>query len=487
MESSSKTLPPAERGRLWWLRFAFDSLLGEVLLWIFSLLLFLWALSVIMTYQVADSLANKPYDEQLSNDVRAVANLVSLDRSHINMASPSVARDMLRADAKDHVYYQVSGPDGRLLAGDKDIPPAELTETSEPGLVMFRDDEIAGEEVRVAYMFLAAPKASQYVTVQVAETRKKREGLASSIVSGVIVPQFVIVPLAVLFVYLGLARGITPLHRLQRELSRRRPYDLSAVSVEGIPEEIRPMIEAMNGVMQRLEDNLGAQRRFIADAAHQLKTPLTGLRTQTELALTESDPENLRKALKHVAAGTEQLSHLTAQLLSLARAEATSEQAGRFAQLDLREIARDVAMAWADRALEKSIDLSYEEMPHPIVVFGSAFLLHEMLANLLDNAVKYTPRGGLVSMHLLIRDEAPLYCEVVVEDSGAGIPESERERVFERFYRALGAGGEGSGLGLAIVKEVVDLHGGRIKIRTPPAGGGTLIVVRIPLAEESLS
>lgn len=480
MESSGNPLPPAERGRLWWLRFAFDSLLGEVLLWIFSLLLFLWALSIIMTYQVADSLANKPYDEQLGNDVRAVANLVGLDRTRINITSPGVAREMLRADAKDHVYYQVSGPDGKLLAGDKDIPPAELTETTEPGSVMFRDDEIAGEEVRVAFMFLAGPKASQYVSVQVAETRKKREGLAGSIVSGVIVPQFVIVPLAVLFVYLGLARGITPLHRLQRELSRRRPYDLSAVSVEGIPEEIRPMIEAMNGVMQRLENNLGAQRRFIADAAHQLKTPLTGLRTQTELALMETDPDHLRKALKNVAAGAEQLSHLTAQLLSLARAEATSEQAGRFTHLDLREIARDVAVAWADRALEKSIDLSYEEPAARVIVFGSAFLLHEMLANLVDNAVKYTPREGLVSLHLLLHSGDPNYCEILVEDSGVGIPESERERVFERFYRALGVGEDGSGLGLAIVKEVVELHGGSIEIRTPPIGTGTLMVLRLP-------
>ena len=484
MSEPSPPRSPAERGRLWWLRFAFDSLLGEVLLWIFSLLLFLWALSIVMTYQVAASLANKPYDEQLGNDVRALANLVNLDRIRINITGPGVAREMLRADAKDHVYYQVSGPDGKLLAGDKEVPPAELTETTEPGAVMFRDDEIGGDEVRVAYLFLPAPRASQYVAVQVAETRKKREGLASSIVSGVIVPQFVIVPLAVLFVYLGLARGITPLQRLQRELSRRRPYDLSAVSVEGIPEEIRPMIEAMNGVMQRLEHNLGAQRRFIADAAHQLKTPLTGLRTQTELALRETEPEGLRKALQHVATGTEQLSHLTAQLLSLARAEATSEQAGRFAELDLREVAREVAMAWADRALAKSIDLSYDEPGQPLRVFGSAFLLHEMLANLLDNAVKYTPRGGIVSMHLLLREEPLRRAEILIEDSGGGIAEGERERVFERFYRAPGTTGEGSGLGLAIVKEVVDLHGGSIQVETSPGGGGTLMRVALALVEE---
>ncbi|HEY6898963.1 MAG TPA: sensor histidine kinase N-terminal domain-containing protein [Rhodocyclaceae bacterium] len=469
-----------ERGRLWLLRFAFDSLLGEVLLWIFSLLLFLWALSVIMTYQVANSLANKPYDEQLANDVRAVARLVTFEHNRISVISPTVAREMLRADARDHVYYQVTGPDGRLIAGDMEIPSPELTEFPDLGAVRFRDDEIATEDVRVAYVFLAAPAPSQTILVQVAETRQKRESLAGSIVSGVIVPQFVIVPLAVLFVYLGLARGITPLQRLQRELGRRRPADLSPVSVEGIPEEIRPLIESMNGVMKRLEDNLGAQRRFIADAAHQIKTPLTGLRSQTELALLETDPEQMKKALRNVAVGAERLSHLTRQLLSLARAEASSERASGFAHIDLREVARSAAMEWADRALAKSIDLGYEEPAWAMEIVGSEFLLSEMLGNLLDNAVKYTPPGGQVTLRVYAADEEDAECRIEVEDSGIGIPEAEREQVFERFYRASSVEGEGSGLGLAIVKEVLELHGGWISLEASTNGHGTRVCLALP-------
>ncbi len=481
----TETSTSAERRRLRWFSFAFDSLLGEVLLWIFSLLLFLWALSLVMTYQVADRLASQPYDEQLGNEARALARLVDMDDGKVTVVAPTVARDMLRADAKDRVYHQIIGLDGKLLTGDTTIPLPETPDSPEPGRVRYRDDEVSSDQVRVAYLYLAVPGTTQTVLVQVAETGQKRRNLAGSIVSGVIVPQFVIVPLAVLFVYLGLARGITPLQRLQRELSQRRATDLTPIDLQGIPEEIRPLIESMNGVMQRLEANLDAQRRFIADAAHQLKTPLTGLRSQTELALLETDPDQLRKALHQVAEGTERLSHLTIQLLALARVEASTEQADRFGPLDVRELARTVALEWADRAIARGIDFGYEETDHPLEVYGSAFLLHQMLSNLIDNALKYTPIGGAVTLRLTEDanlDDAgqPLGCWIDVEDSGIGIPPADREHVFERFYRVVRPGAEGSGLGLSIVKEVAELHQGQARIETPAAGHGTLMRVYLP-------
>lgn len=468
----------SEQRRYWWLRFAFDSLLGEILLWIFSLLLFLWAMSIIMTYQVANSIANQPYDDRLAADARAVARLLTMSDGKVVLSYQGVARDLLlRADAQDRVFYQVIGFDGQVVAGDPDIPWIDLPESNETTEVLFRDDEIANEDVRVAYGYFPVGEAGRMVLVQIAETRKKRQSLASSMVSGVIVPQFVIVPMAVLLVYLGLARGITPLQRLRRALRQRRASDLSPISTNGIPEEIRPLIESMNGVMKRLDDNLYAQRRFIADAAHQLKTPLTGLRTQTEIALRERDPEALRRCLSKVAAGAERLSHLTQQLLSLARAEATTEQAGQFVVLDLREVARGVAMEWADRALTKNIDLGYEEPETPIMIVGSHFLLREALSNLLENAMKYTPAGGQVTLRVQAGDHARLE----VEDSGPGIPVEDRERVFERFYRGMQVAVEGSGLGLAIVREIIDLHGGRAFMDAAPGHGGALAVVTMPL------
>lgn len=469
-----------EQRRYWWLRFAFDSLLGEVLLWIFSLLLFLWALSVVMTYQVADSIANQPYDEQLANDARAVAQLLTFNKGRASLNYQGVARDLLRVDARDRIFYQVIGFDGQLVAGDADIPWADVPDAGEPGAVKFRDEEIIGEEVRVAYGYFPVADSGKLALVQIAETRKKRQGLAASMVSGVIVPQFVIVPLAVLLVYLGLARGITPLQRLQQELRRRSPSDLTPVSTEGIPEEIRPLIESMNGVMKRLDDNLYAQRRFIADAAHQLKTPLTGLRTQTELALRETDPQALLRALRHVGVSAERLSHLTQQLLSLARAEATTEKAGKFAPLDLTELARSVAEQWVHQALARRIDFGYEGPDVPVSVVGSEFLLREALNNLLDNALKYTPSGGQVTLRVSQDAEA----QIQVEDSGPGIPEAHRERVFERFYRGSHTDVEGSGLGLSIVREVAELHGGKVIVGVPESHGGTVVTMTLPRPPE---
>ncbi|CAB1370410.1 sensor histidine kinase [Denitratisoma oestradiolicum] len=461
------------------LQYAFNSLLGEILLWILTLLMLLWAISVVMTYQVADSLANQPYDEQLATEVRGLSRLVSVNQGRVTANFPGPAREILRADSKDRVYFQILGPDGHLVAGDKDLPTVDAPDVTDGTVVLFRDDAILDDEVRVAYSFLSLIPDQAPVLVQVAETRKKRLGLAASIVSGVIVPQFVIVPLAVLLVYLGLTHGITPLQRLQQELHSRLPSDLAPISVKGIPMEIRPILEALNDVMARLDDNLKVQRRFIADAAHQLKTPLTGLRTQTELALGETTSEAMRRGLRQVDLSAENLTHLIQQLLSLARAEASSSAEADFAPVDLNELVRVVAQEWADRALERRIDLGFESPGLPLWVRGNPFLLHEMFTNLIDNAIKYTPPGGLVTVRTSGDHEA---CRIEIEDSGIGIPEEDRQRVFERFYRALGTETDGSGLGLSIVKEVCELHRGSIAIDNPMGGKGTLVRVSLPAA-----
>ena len=460
--------------RLKRVNYAFDSLLGEVLLWMLILLMFLWALSVVMTYHVADNIAYRPYDELLAGDVNTLAKFVRIDgdRVKLDMAAPAI--DMLRNDGKDRIYYQVRDSEDNLVAGDKELPLLDADNSVEPGAVHFRDDQIGEDDIRIAYRML--PTKTGNAMVQVAETRNKRRALVSSIVSGVIVPQFVIVPVAVLLVYLALSRGITPLQRLQEELRQRRPTDLSPISIKGIPAEIRPLLVALNDVMVRLEENQMAQRRFIADAAHQLKTPLTGLRMQTELALHEHDVGPMRERLEQAALSAERLSHLTHQLLSLARVESATESSDAFQELDLEELAPEVTREFAERAMARRIELSYEGAGWPLPIVGSRFLLHEMLRNLLDNAIKYTPSGG----HVMVRMIAGRDICVEVDDTGVGIPVAERERVFERFYRVLGAGADGSGLGLAIAKEIAELHRARIVVSTGSAGTGTRVTVIFP-------
>jgi two-component system sensor histidine kinase TctE len=232
-------------------------------------------------------------------------------------------------------------------------------------------------------------------------------------------------------------------------------------------------------MMARLEDNLGAQHRFIAAAAHQLKTPLTGLKTQTELALLESDCTQLRDYLQRIAAGVDRAAHLTYQLLQLARVEASHEQPHQKEVVALGALVHEVMANCVPRALAKNIDLGFEAAEVDVKIIGVPLLLREMIDNLVDNALKYTPAGG----HVTVRLHGGSRVLLEVEDDGIGIAAEDRKRIFERFFRVLGSGAEGSGLGLAIVREIAELHLATIEVLGPPAGQGTLIRLAFPMTK----
>lgn len=472
-------MPLAESPRIFGTPTELNSLFGEILDWMLAPLLFLWPISIAVTHHVANNIANQPYDQALAENVNAIARLVKVVDDKVVVNFPASARALLRADVSDATYYQVSGLRGELVVGDKEIPRAELPDKINPEIVLFRDADINGEDIRVAYKYIEMKPRWLPVLVQVAETRRKRENLASHIISGVILPQFAIIPLAVILVYLGLTRGIAPLTRLQRRIRGRRPGDLAPININGVPEEVRPVIAAFNEMMSRLEQNLRAQQRFIADAAHQMRTPLTGLKTQTELALSETDPQLMRSSLRQIAESADRATHLINQLLALARAEASFEKPQAFASVDLEGLAREVTQEAVPRALTKKIDLGFEGSGQALPVDGSLVLLRELMSNLLDNAIKYTPAGGKVTVRTL-RGGAAMSAVFEVEDNGSGISESDRELVFERFYRVLGSEAIGSGLGLPIVREIADLHRARVQLHPNPHGPGTLAQVVFP-------
>jgi two-component system sensor histidine kinase TctE len=457
-----------------------NSLFGEILDWMLAPLLFLWPISIAVTNHVANQIADQPYDQALSENVAAIVRLVKIEGGHVSLNFPASARSMLRADEVDTLYYQVTGLRGELIAGDREIPWVDPPE-KEVGTddILFRDDSINGEEIRVAYAFLSSSAGRMPVLVQVAETRNKRGNLSSRIISGVLLPQFAIIPLAVVLVYLGLSRGIAPLNRLQARIRGRRPGDLSPIPIRGVPEELRPVIVALNEMMQRLEENLQAQQRFIADAAHQLKTPLTGLKMQTELALQETDPAQLHEFVARIASGTDRAVHLATQLLVLARAEASHEKVHSVEPLDLEVLAKQVTEEWVMRAMAAGIDLGFEGTGWPLAIDGIPLLLRELVKNLIDNAIKYTPRGGKVT----VRARAGIQAVLEIEDNGIGIPASDRELVFERFYRVLGTDADGSGLGLPIVKEIADLHRATVSLLVPEGKQGTLVRIAFPRRE----
>lgn len=448
------------------------SLFGEILDWMLAPLLFLWPISIVATNHVANQIADLPYDHQLRANVVAIVRLVELHGTRVSVSLPGAARDMMSADEDDTTYFQVIGPHGELVIGDSDIPHIDAPgDAAEQPTIHFRNVRIHNEETRVAYQFLSAAPGQPPVLVQVAETRHKREQLASRIISGVLLPQFAIIPLAVMLVWLGLTRGLAPLKRLQLRIRRRQPDDLSPIMLRTVPEELRPVIAAFNDMMARLEDNLEAQHRFIAAAAHQLKTPLTGLKTQTELALQETDCLQLHDYLQRISSGVDRAAHLTYQLLQLARAEASHENVRTMEPVDLQALAHEVTAHCVPRALARNIDLGFEEAGSPMIISGVTLLLREMIDNLVDNAIKYTPVGGRVTVRL----HATSAWSLEVEDTGIGIVKEDRPRVFERFYRALGTDAEGSGLGLAIVREIAELHRASIEVLDNPDGHGTLI------------
>jgi two-component system sensor histidine kinase TctE len=286
--------------------------------------------------------------------------------------------------------------------------------------------------------------------------------------------------LAGLAVWYGVGRGLAPLSALRQEIENRSHRDLSALPEEQAPQEVRPLIHAMNGLLARLGSAIAAQQRFIADAAHQLRTPIAGLKTQTELALRQTHLGDVQVTLRQLQTATEQSTRLINQLLSLARAEPGARREHAIERLDLARLARDTTTDWVPRALARKIDLGYDGGDTAAWVVGDSFLLGELLRNLLDNAIRYTQEGGQITVRVAGGADAVV---LSVEDNGPGIPDQERERVFERFYRVLGTGvAEGCGLGLAIVREIALSHHADVALATGAGGQGTVLRVTFPPA-----
>jgi two-component system sensor histidine kinase TctE len=439
------------------------SLFGELLDWMLTPLLLLWPLSLALTWFVAQGIASKPFDRALEFNLQVLTRLVVLEEERIVFKLDSQARDLLRADTGDLVYYQVLGPRGELISGEVDMPRPGDEERPEPGRVMLRDEGMRGDEVRVAYTWLARNGSERLVLVQLAETKGKRSTLATEIIKGVMVPQFVILPLAVLLVWLALVRGIRPLNVLEQRIRARKPDDLSPIEESFVPQEVAPLVSSINDLLTRLKASLTTQKRFLADAAHQLKTPLAGLRMQAELAQREVDPMEIRGSLRQIARASTRATHTVNQLLALARAETTGRSLPN-ERIELSRLVRGVVQASVPRALEHGIDLGFEgpeETPENCLIDGNPTLLQEMVRNLLDNAINYSGQGGVVTVRVLL-DRFSGVQILQVEDNGPGIPENERELVLQPFYRALGTNVDGSGLGLAIVQEIAQQHGAMV-------------------------
>ena len=371
---------------------------------------------------------------------------------------------------RDSVYYRVETAGGRLLTGYPDLPEDPKHPSME---ATYRDHVL--RLLTFSHAVVGAG-ADSPISVTVGVTLAGHDAMVKQLWFSAFAQQLALVAIAGIFVLLGLRRGLAPLIRLRDAVQSPSRSDLDPVEVPGAQTEIRPLIDALNVYMERVRAQMAAQRRFIANAAHQLRTPLALLSTQASYALRESAAEARQEALVALQASSGKLARLAEQLLTLSRAEPGSRRP-RADRVDLTEAARHVLETHAPTAIDRNIDLGLEEAG-PVPVIGDGTMLREMIVNLVDNALRYSQAGGSVTLKLAAVDGQAV---LTVTDDGPGIPVDERDHVFERFYRIAGSTEEGSGLGLAIVREVVETAGGRVTLGDG-AAGGLVVEVRLPLA-----
>jgi two-component system, OmpR family, sensor histidine kinase TctE len=423
---------------------------------------------------------NEAYDRTLLGSALAMAEGVSIRQGELSVDVPYSAFEVLDTQWQDRIFYKVSSTvNARMSTGYADLPaPPVAPKNNQP---VFHSARYLDEPVRlVALLKPVYESGAGPLLVQVGETTAGREALSHRILIDSAITQLSIIAGAAMLIVFGVRRGLEPLRRLREEVHARQPDDLAPIDTGSVPREVKPLVEAINAHTGRQRQLNDAQRQFIADASHQLKTPLTILKTQAALALVQADLPAVLRIVKGMHDSTDVTSRVIQQLLALARSEQgltlTMEPA------DVVAIARAATFDLLPQALKKGVELGFEgaNVPplecHPL-------LLRELVSNLVDNAVRYTPSAGAVAVS--VRHDPGSRCTaIVVEDDGPGIAPADRSKVFDRFHRVGGSTSDGCGLGLAIVKQIVERHGAEIAIDSGANGIGTRMTVRIPCGRE---
>lgn len=439
------------------------SLRRQLLLWLLLPQLVLWAGGGLLAYRFALSYAEKGIDQSLTQSVRALARQVKPVGSGLLIDFPKAAQDVLEQDPDDRVSYMVSSPPGQFLLGNQRLPQPDGP-PAKPGDPQLYRGLIDGKPLRIVALDVSYGDADapQTMRVQVGKGLAVQQRIARELVADMLAPLLALGLLLSLLVYGGIRRGLTPLRRLTAQLENRSVNALSPIGLTQAPSEVHALVQAINGLLAEVARNVHQEKRFIDDAAHQLRTPLAGLISQVELAQREATDPALAERLAKVHTGAERSAHLVHQLLTLARTETHA----RRAPLDLAVLAREVAREWTPRALAAGMDLGYEG-EDSLPIEGDALQLREAMANLIDNALRYTPHGSTVTLRVR---RAPDGARLAVEDNGPGLNPEELAHVFQRFWRGSQRPG-GCGLGLAIVQEIARRHGGEARVeRVVPQG-----------------
>ncbi len=460
------------------------SLRLQLSLWLLLPLMGLLAFDAWLTYQRAISAAHTAFDRTLEASLRAMREGIRLHEGRLAVELPNLALELFDGQAGPRIFYRIRAEDGATVTGYDDLPmppdaPLQLYRT------VFYDTRFRDQPLRMAAQPLpvrdVGSARTRLVWVLVGETIEPRQLLARDILIGSLLQELMLVTLALGIVWLGVRRGLRPLHRLSDTVARRGTQ-LAPIEQKDLPAEMKPLVQALNQYMARLHGMVLARKRFFADAAHQLKTPLAIIQAQSELALRERDGERVREHMRQLHGTVRHASRGVQQLLSLSRLEPDAGYMPALRPLRLDTLAQGVALDWAPVARGSGVDLGYEH-EGPVEVTGQAELLQELTGNLIDNAIRYAGRGAVVTVRVAADGGVP---RLQVIDNGPGIAPDEREAVFRRFYRgASGQAVEGSGLGLSIVREIARLHGATVVLGETP-GGGLTVSVQFSAVDDSI-
>lgn len=449
---------------------------NHLLRWLLIPLVIVWAAGFRIGYVRTLEQANEAYDRTLLGSALAIAERVSVQSGEVSVDVPYAALEMLETRSQDRIFYKVSCLDPpKVFTGHEDLPDPSTPPRGDAPL--FHNAVYNGEPVRLVALRrpLYDARVCGALLIQVGETTGAREALSTRILIDASAMQLTLIAVAALLIALGVRRGLLPLRRIRDEIKRRDETDLTPIATQSVPREVVPLVEAINLHTQRQRQVNDAHRQFIADASHQLKTPLAVLKTQAARALAQSDAARMRQIVEEIHDSTDATSRMIQQLLALARSEA--DYVADDEALDLVELARQATFDLLPQALARRIDLGFDGNA-PVWLTGKALLLRELASNLVDNAIRYTPEGGRIDVSVACDAAGDAVLEV--DDNGPGIPPDERDKVFDRFYRARGARADGCGLGLSIVRQIADRHGARIELGQAAGNTGLRVRVRFP-------
>ncbi|NMG49738.1 HAMP domain-containing protein [Azoarcus communis] len=459
------------------------SLRRRVIAWLLPPLAILVGVNAWLSYRGALEAVNRAYDRSLTASIKAVAEQTHSIAGRVHIDIPYSAFEMFEDKAQERVYYAVIDTQGDLLTGYPDLPlPSALNDSGE---VLIVDARYRGEPIRLGAMskrlYDPALAGGDAVYIVFAETTGSRTTLARDLFLDSLRRQLLLLGVGAVLIVLALGSAFRPLIELRDAIRKRGDEDLTPVPASNVPSEVGPLIDAINHHTERLSALLAARRRFLADAAHQIRTPLAVLTTQAEYGLRQTEPEEMLRTFASLLRSIRATRRLANEMLTMSRAEAVNGLMDERAPVDLTGMVKDVAMELVPLALNKGIDLAFEGPSTPVVVEGNAPMLREMVANLIDNAIRYSPDDAQVTAAVAVFGGEAV---ISVTDQGPGIPEAERENVFRRFYRILGQGdSDGSGLGLAIVREICWAHGGKVALRDAEEGRGLCVEIELPVRQ----